>query len=316
MELALAAANPAVEAPTRRELARYAAHGGRVAVIGRHHLGVDAVLPDNTSGGRLVAEHLLSLGHRRLAIASGSTGLSTVADRLRGIHEALEAGGIRGEVPLVEAPFTRDGGRESVRRILAEHPDTTAILALNDDMAIGCLSELRAAGVRVPTRSRSPGSTTSPWPATSPRAHHGAAAHERDGAALPVPGAQGAGHPAAAPDHGRRAGRARLDRARRLMGPRPLRIVVASDKFKGSLPAADVAAALSRGIHRACRPRRWWRSRWPTAVTAPWPQPWRPASPSCPPRSPGRPGSRCDRRTPGGAGRRSSSSPTLRGSTG
>ena len=142
--------DPAVEAPTRQELARYVAQGGRVAVIGRHHLGVDAVLPDNTAGGRVVAEHLLSLGHRRLAIASGSTGLSTVADRLHGIHDALDAAGIRGEVPLIEASFTRDGGRECARRILAEHPDTTAILALNDDMAIGCLSELRAAGVRVP----------------------------------------------------------------------------------------------------------------------------------------------------------------------
>ncbi len=142
--------DPAVEAPARRELQRYVAQGGRVAVIGRHHLGVDAVLPDNTGGGRLVAEHLLTLGHRRLALASGSTGLSTVADRLRGIHEALEEAGIRDGVPLVEAPFTRDGGRECARTIMAEHPGTTAILALNDDMAIGCLSELRAAGVRVP----------------------------------------------------------------------------------------------------------------------------------------------------------------------
>ena len=55
----------AVEAPATRELQRYAASGGRVAVIGRHHLGADAVLPDNVEGGRAVAEHVLSLGHRR-----------------------------------------------------------------------------------------------------------------------------------------------------------------------------------------------------------------------------------------------------------
>jgi LacI family transcriptional regulator len=142
--------DPAVEAPARRELQRYVAQGGRVAVIGRHHLGVDAILPENTEGGRLVAEHLLALGHRRLAIASGSTGLSTIADRLRGIHDALDAAGLGDGVPLLEAPFTRDGGRECARAILTQHPETTAILALNDDMAIGCLSELRASGVRVP----------------------------------------------------------------------------------------------------------------------------------------------------------------------
>jgi len=141
--------DPAVEAPARAELQRFVAQGGRVAVIGRHHLGVDAVLPDNTQGGRLIAEHLLSLGHRRLAVASGATALSTVADRLRGIREALDAAGVR-DVPIVEESFTRDGGREAARTILADHPGTTAILALNDDMAIGSLSELRVSGVQVP----------------------------------------------------------------------------------------------------------------------------------------------------------------------
>ena len=141
--------DPAVEGPARTELQRFVAQGGRVAVIGRHHLGVDAVLPDNAQGGRLIAEHLLSLGHRRLAIVAGSTALSTVADRLHGVQAALDAAGVR-DVPVVEESFTRDGGRAAVRRVLEEHPRTTAVLALNDDMAIGCLSELRAAGVRVP----------------------------------------------------------------------------------------------------------------------------------------------------------------------
>ena len=141
--------DPAVEGPARTELQRFVAQGGRVAVIGRHHLGVDAVLPDNAQGGRLIAEHLLSLGHRRLAIVAGSTALSTVADRLHGVQAALDAAGVR-DVPVLEESFTRDGGRAAVRRVLEEHPRTTAVLALNDDMAIGCLSELRAAGVRVP----------------------------------------------------------------------------------------------------------------------------------------------------------------------
>ena len=141
----------AVEAPAKRELQRYASSGGRVAVIGRHHLGTDAVLPDNVEGGRAVAEHVLSLGHRRIAIASGSTELSTVADRLKGIQERARGraravrgrAGPRGRVHAV-------GGRECARKVLADHPDVTAIMALNDDMAIGCLSELRSAGVAVP----------------------------------------------------------------------------------------------------------------------------------------------------------------------
>lgn len=143
----------AVEEPARRELERYAASGGRVAVIGRHHLGADAVLPPNEEGGRAVTEHLLALGHREIAVITGSPVLTTVADRLAGVHAALSDAGLDpAAVPVVEGPFTRDGGRECARRVLADHPGTTAILALNDDMAIGCLSVLREAGVAVPER--------------------------------------------------------------------------------------------------------------------------------------------------------------------
>lgn len=51
---------------------------------------------------------------------------------------------------MIEAAFTRHGGRECARVALAEHPEATAIVALNDDMAIGVLSELRAAGIAIP----------------------------------------------------------------------------------------------------------------------------------------------------------------------
>lgn len=143
--------DPAVELPVRLELERFTEGGGRVAVIGRHHLGVDAVLPDNTAGGREITEHVLSLGHRRLAVIAGSRGLTTIADRLAGVHSALAAAGVDpGSVPVIEGEFTREGGRACARALLADHPGTTAILALNDDMAIGCLSELRQAGVSVP----------------------------------------------------------------------------------------------------------------------------------------------------------------------
>lgn len=145
--------DPEIEVPVRDELERYTASGGRVAVIGRHHLRADTVQPDNTDGGRQIAEHVLGLGHRRLAILSGSRGLTTVADRLAGVHDAMRAAGVEPDgVPVIEEEFTRDGGRVGAIRILAEHPDTTAIVAINDDMAIGCLSELRRARASVPDR--------------------------------------------------------------------------------------------------------------------------------------------------------------------
>jgi LacI family transcriptional regulator len=142
---------PSLQAPAKAELAAYRRSGGRVAVIGRHHLGVDAVLPDNTEGARAVAQHLLDLGHRRVAVATGSRQLTTVADRITGVQAAFAAAGLDfADVPLVEADFTRAGGKVAAERILTDHPGVTAVLALNDDMAIGVLSTLRARGVSVP----------------------------------------------------------------------------------------------------------------------------------------------------------------------
>jgi LacI family transcriptional regulator len=141
------------ETAARTELSAYVRGGGRVAVIGRHSLGVDAVLPDNEAGGREIGRHLLLLGHRRIAIASGTAELNTVVDRMAGVAAALREGGLSmAELPVVHTDFTRDGGVAATEQILRDHPDTTAIIALNDAMAIGALSTLRAKGVPVPER--------------------------------------------------------------------------------------------------------------------------------------------------------------------
>ncbi|GII23451.1 LacI family DNA-binding transcriptional regulator [Planosporangium mesophilum] len=145
--------DPALQAESKAELAAFQEAGGRVAVIGRHHVSADAVLPDNEAGGRAVAEHLLSLGHRRIAIVSGPGVLTTVTDRLAGIAAALERHGLRlADLPVVQTDFTGSGGRLAAAEILREYPRTTAIIALNDAMAIGVLSTLRAHRVAVPER--------------------------------------------------------------------------------------------------------------------------------------------------------------------
>ena len=71
-----------------------------------------------------------------------------------------------------------------------------------------------------------------------------------------------------------------------------MRVVVAPDKFKGSLTAVEAAEAIGEGLRQG-RPgleSSWLRS--PTAVTAPSTPPWRPATSGSPPLSPGRQGNR------------------------
>ncbi|PUB20327.1 LacI family transcriptional regulator [Promicromonospora sp. AC04] len=144
--------DPDVQSQMKAQVQGFEAAGGRVAVIGRHpQLGVDAVVPANVAGGRAIADHLLGLGHRRIGVASGSRRLATMADRLAGVEQALRAHGLTlDDLPVVEAEFTLDGGKDAARRILDEHPDVTAILALNDDMAVGVLSVLGERGIAVP----------------------------------------------------------------------------------------------------------------------------------------------------------------------
>lgn len=143
--------DPRLQADTKAELTAFQESGGRVAVIGRHFLSADAVLPDNEAGGQVITEHVLSLGHRRIAVAAGTERLTTVVDRLAGVAAALKAEGLAlADLPVVQTDFTRDGGRVAAERILDEHPDTTAILALNDAMAIGVLHTLRARRIAVP----------------------------------------------------------------------------------------------------------------------------------------------------------------------
>jgi LacI family transcriptional regulator len=145
--------DPRMEAESKAELTAFQDTGGRLTVIGRHFLGVDAVRPDNKKGAQTVTGHLLSLGHRRIAVAAGDVRLSTVADRLAGVAAALARAGLSTyELPVSHAEFTRDGGRDAAERILRDHPDATAIVALNDAMAIGVLSALRAQDVPVPHR--------------------------------------------------------------------------------------------------------------------------------------------------------------------
>ncbi len=112
---------------------------------------VDSVIIQNRHGAREVVEHLVSLGHRRIAIIKGASGNYDAAERLRGYREALRGAGIAPD-PSLERPgdFTEAGGYSATLELLAMKPRPTAIFGANDSMAIGAMSALRESRVRVP----------------------------------------------------------------------------------------------------------------------------------------------------------------------
>lgn len=95
--------------------------------------------------------HLVSLGHKRIAIIKGSPRNYDAAERLRGYRMALREAGIVPEAILErEGDFTEAGGYSATQALLAMNPRPTAIFAANDSMAIGALSALRESAVQVP----------------------------------------------------------------------------------------------------------------------------------------------------------------------
>lgn len=109
---------------------------------------VDAVLGDDRDGARLAAEHVLSHGHSRIAIVAGPEAWYTTRERCSGFTDALAAAGMTPIATVHAAETTYDSGLAATREVLAQAP--TAILAVNDAMAMGAIAAIREAGLRVP----------------------------------------------------------------------------------------------------------------------------------------------------------------------
>ncbi|WP_224093861.1 MULTISPECIES: LacI family DNA-binding transcriptional regulator [unclassified Arthrobacter] len=109
--------------------------------------GADLITNDDDRGGSMAADHLLGLGHSRIGHLSGSDGAS--AHRRAGYQRALEAAGV--EVVIGESAGTsEEDGYGSACWLLDHHPDTTAIFAANDTMALGAFAAIKARRLSVP----------------------------------------------------------------------------------------------------------------------------------------------------------------------
>lgn len=112
---------------------------------------LDSVTIQNSQGARDMVRHLISIGHRRIAIIKGSAGNFDAAERLRGYRAALREEGIANDPALErDGDFTEAGGFAAAQDLLAMKTRPTAVFAANDSMAIGALSAFRQAGVRIP----------------------------------------------------------------------------------------------------------------------------------------------------------------------
>ena len=105
----------------------------------------------NWAGGLSATEHLVGLGHRRIAVISGPPRLQCSRARLDGYRTALDAAGIQTDDELAyQGDFYHESGFAAGEKFLALDNPPTAIFASSDQMAYGVYEAVRQHGLRIP----------------------------------------------------------------------------------------------------------------------------------------------------------------------
>jgi LacI family transcriptional regulator len=128
-------------------------HSTPVVVLDRHiqDIEVDTVRCDSVEGAALLTRHLVSLGHRQIAMLSGAVGVSTMDDRVAGYCQALE----EAKIPIKEqyifrGDFQPESGYEMTRQAISLPSRPTAIVAANNFITIGAMKALQEMELEVP----------------------------------------------------------------------------------------------------------------------------------------------------------------------
>ena len=150
---------------TTPSLEQFVERGGiLVSLCGRNfaYPGAYNFQTDKVREAEIAVEHLISLGHKKIALIINEINCQIRADKLQGYRQALQKSGIafnerylyvyQEEADLADNTKNGDAdrGRASVQMLLERSPEVTAILCMNDIMALGVCAELRNRKIRVP----------------------------------------------------------------------------------------------------------------------------------------------------------------------
>jgi len=127
--------------------------GQRIPVVfydvGTPRRNITNIRVDYRAGMAKLTSYLYSLGHRRVGYIGHHATLGPINERIQSLRDAT--GKYPGlEVDTATDADTLEGGRQAARILLARSPRPTALVCVNDVMAVGALREARARGLRVP----------------------------------------------------------------------------------------------------------------------------------------------------------------------
>jgi LacI family transcriptional regulator len=129
------------------------AHGIPTVQLDRYVRDVetDTVRADSRTGACEAVRHLISLGHRCIAMLTGPERVSTSADRVAGFREAMTESHLAGGCEqILFGEFNEASGYAMTRQALGTEPRPTAIFAANNFIAYGSIKAIREAGLRIP----------------------------------------------------------------------------------------------------------------------------------------------------------------------
>ena len=102
-------------------------------------------------GAAAVTQHLIDLGHHRIAIVTGPAEIASSAKRLAGFRETMLGAGLQVDDMLVRAgDFTFGSGVHAMHELMALQEPPTAVFACSDEMALGCIASLSDLGLDCP----------------------------------------------------------------------------------------------------------------------------------------------------------------------
>jgi LacI family transcriptional regulator len=129
-------------------------HYGAPIVAVDPHMGpsdLPTIDSDNLRGAQFATQHLLELGHRRIAMLTGRPDLQSAQLRERGFRAALAAAAVPVDEALLQVgAYERDASADAARRLLTAAQPPTAIFAANDVAALATLEVAAELGLRVP----------------------------------------------------------------------------------------------------------------------------------------------------------------------
>lgn len=111
----------------------------------------DCVLVDNKAGAKLAVEKLINAGHKKIGMITGPKDIFTAKERMLGYLEALEEAKIEKKESLISYnDYTIQGGIASLRSLVKDNPDITAVFVSNYELTMGVVIEANELGLKIP----------------------------------------------------------------------------------------------------------------------------------------------------------------------